>query len=207
MFEVNEGEIVSVRVIQSANNGTIKWANTHEYRALARNNFFDAQTLALELAEVHKAFLLPAYKVERVVVSTWVPDGVPYNPDTFASFSFGMQGSRTRAGSEPTDLTVCLLLDRRVQGGRNGRILLRGCLTEEMLTAVGGRYNFQQPSSLDGVDFNAAMGRLLSAIYVPTNNAVWGMVMHSELGTRPIDAFVNPRITFKKLRNKYFDRS
>lgn len=200
---INEGEVISVRVIQSANNGSIKWANTHEYVALVTLNYDEQSQVAATIANAHAGVLLSPYRVEKVVVSTWVPDGQPYDPDTFVSFPFNLPGQRSRTSSDPVDLAVTLRIDRRSVSGRAGRMLLRGVLTEEMLYTVGGRYNYQAPGGLDGVDWAAGTAALGSLINI---GGGLQMVMASSAGTRNVAQLTIAGVSIKKLNNKYFNR-
>jgi hypothetical protein len=131
-----------------------------------------------------------------------VPDGRPYNPDSFISFPYNEDGLRSRFSDDVVDLSICLRLDKRAVSGRSGRLLIRGALHEGMLRTVGGRFNFQTPGGLDGVDFNDAITRFTALITVPSA----GMSLVSNLGSRPVSQITIAGITIKKLNNKYFDR-
>lgn len=204
-YIIQAGTVASVKVICSANNGTLKWANTHEYEATVDVSYGQQVDAANQIATAYAKLLLPPYRVERVVISSWVPDGQPYNPDTFNVFQFSLNGQRTRTGSEPVDLTVCMSYIRSPSGGRTGRMLLRGILTEEMLVWVAGRANFAPPSSLDGVDFQDGEQSLFDLKALLTGGMK--MVMKSASSTREILTITRGGIVFKKLNNKFFNRT
>lgn len=203
-YVLNSGDTASVKVIMSANNGSIRWANTHEYLANQQIDPADQLQAATQIANAYRNILLPPYRVERVVISSWVPDGRPYNPDTFNVFPFNLAGDRTRSGSEPVDLTICLSYTRVPTGGRQGRMLLRGILTEEMLVWQAGRYNFAEPAGLDGVDFRAAEQQLVGLTSLLAGGL--SMVMQSQSFLRGVSRIIRGSIVFKKLNNKYFNR-
>lgn len=201
-FVIEPGEPFIVRVIQSANNGNTKWANTLEY--IAENDVTGtvASNIAQEVKEAFRYILINQFAVEKVVISTWTPDGQPYNPSSFITFPFNESGRRGRFGEDVVDLSVCLRLDKRASSGRSGRMLLRGVLHEGMLRTVGGRFNFQAPGGLDGIDFNDGLTRIEALRNVPSAE----MALVSNLGARPVSLITLAGISIKKLNNKYFDR-
>lgn len=201
-FQIPSGEGLTVRVIQSANNGTVKWANTLEYVATSDIDNDDAFSIANSVAIAIGEMLINQYVVEKVVVSTYVPDSRPYNPDAFISFPFNIRGDRGRFSEDPVDLSICLRFDKRSTSGRTGRMLMRGVLHEGMLRTTGGRFNFMPPGGLDGVDFNDGLSRLADIITLPKAQ----MAMISSYGIRNVSNLVVAGITIKKLNNKYFDR-
>ncbi len=202
-FSITAGLPFSVRVIQSANEGATKWANTLEYVASSDLDENGASALAAQVGEAFRSVLINRYKVEKIVVSTWVPDGQPYNPDSFISFAYNLQGLRGRFGDDPVDLSICLRIDKRASSGRSGRMLLRGVLHEGMLKTVGGRYNFENPAPLDSVDWGDGINRLFSLVNVPQGR----MHLVSNMYQRAVLQLSVAGITIKKLNNKYFDRS
>lgn len=201
-FSLVAGEKFTVRVIQSANNGSVKWANTLEYIVSSDIDEDGAALIAGNVVGAFQAILINQYVVEKVVVSTYTPDGRPYNPDSFVTFPFNLVGLRSRFGETPVDLAVCLRLDKRASSGRSGRMLLRGVLHEGMLTTVGGKYNFQFPGGLDSVDFGDGLTRIQQLITL--DNAQMALV--SDTYARPVETLTVSGISIKKLNNKYFDR-
>lgn len=65
-------------------------------------------------------------RMDRVVASTYEPDGDPYDPSTFRVFSYADVGTRTGIIGIGTSADTIVLLIRRVANqGRFGRIFLR----------------------------------------------------------------------------------
>lgn len=65
-------------------------------------------------------------RMDRVVASTYTPDGEPYDPTTFRVFNYSNVGTRTGIiGIGTSADTIALLLRRVPSNGRFGRILLR----------------------------------------------------------------------------------
>lgn len=67
--------------------------------------------------------------LERVVVSTWIPDSNPYNGDELMSRPQGVFGDREGAGDRE-DLRFCLAVVRTPILGNPGKLPLRGVLLE-----------------------------------------------------------------------------
>lgn len=201
-FVIPAGQNFTVRVIQSANNGSVKWANTLEYTATSDVSTGTAFAIAEEIKNAFTSILINQFAVEKVVISTWVPDGQPYNPDSFIVFPFNVNGTRSRFPGDVVDLAICLRLDKRAISGRSGRILLRGVLHEGMLETVGGRFNFRQPGGLDADDFSNAMNNFAQLVTVQSAD----MSLVSSQGSRPVSQITIAGVTIKKLNNKYFNR-
>ncbi len=206
MLVLNSFDLCTIRVYMSTLNDFVTWANTHEYYA-PNTLEYDGQVTACDIiANAYADILLPDFKVKKVVLSTFVRDGQPYNPDSFVVFEYNLQGRRTRSGSESLDLNVCLTMNRRTDSGRNGRFLLRGVLTEAMVRSVGGVYEFTLPGGLDQNDFLAAEQQIRD-LRVLANNLV--MVMAPSTATnfnspnvRLVGGISRGKIAFKRLKNR-----
>jgi hypothetical protein len=106
------------------------WANTWELDAGAESLILTPDLVANALANFHKEVLNSKFLVDRVVLSTWAPDGKPYNPTSFFVKQFQMSGV---ASGSPLPLSNTVLVKRTGAMGKQGSLLLRGWLTEEMI--------------------------------------------------------------------------
>lgn len=207
---VSPGDGISVRVIKSFN--TFKWANTYEFQYIDDQPLVDPaqlfQNVGSVLATRESALLLDLYRVERIVFSTVERDGVPYNPLTFVVLDFNLQGQRPiPIAQRPLPLTTCMLVKKRVDFGRQGNILYRGCLhtgdgsmDSEGFVLNNGRVttvNLELNTMLDDLKNNYSLQMAL--ITVNTANQITDARPVNELLVRPVT-------TIKKLNNKYFDK-
>jgi len=93
LTSVTGGEVFSVRVYKTV--GQFMWANTYEIVALTDEGttgeaFWNnvAQRFVTLEQNMHWGFV----KIDRVVISSYVPDGQPYNPTSFISLPAGVFG-------------------------------------------------------------------------------------------------------------------
>ena len=114
-----------------------KWANTYELVSIADGS----EVLLLEhganLVEYEAAFHRSTTIFDRLIISTWEADSVPYDPSAFISSTLTLAGAIS-AGAEAVALNQVLVVARACAVGRAGHIFYRNCLTEEDVTAPAG---------------------------------------------------------------------
>jgi len=206
LTSVTGGEVFSVRVYKTV--GQFMWANTYEIVALTDEGttgeaFWNnvAQRFVTLEQDMHWSFV----KIDRVVISSYVPDGQPYNPTSFISLPAGVFGGYADT-FDITPASICLLVRKNVTYGRDGRNLYRGTLSEKDVvggfpeaklaqqrrTEIQTMFNTFYTSLVTGTIFAPC---LASGRPVPTN-------------IRPIINFVvEERLVSKKANNRYFKRN
>lgn len=140
------GELFTCRVYKRlASNPALFWANTYELQvqpdgATLQAMANAAQYIGLWEAEFHRTDVV----FDRAVVSTLVPDGAPYDPQSFTSFSLngivGQAAYTAGAIENAVALEVCLFVRRDVPYGRAGRALYRRALELPDLSSPAGSY-------------------------------------------------------------------
>lgn len=128
-----------IRVTKYLNtNPDNKWANSYEFQALDAGG--EAQLLALgeALVDFEATFHHTAVIFDRILISTWEPDSVPYNPAVFIASTLTAAGGNT-SGGELLPLDKCLSVARVAATGRFGHLFYRGALTESDTTAPAGK--------------------------------------------------------------------
>jgi hypothetical protein len=204
---ITNGEIFTVRIYKRA--AGLVWANNYEVRAT--QDVALAQTAVIDLVnrfvQLEGALHRPGVVIDRAVVSTYVRDSRPYNPDTFTTIPVNVQGTNTIGGTDVMPIEYCLFVRRMVQTGRTGKLLYRGTLAEGAVTTDG----------LRAILGNAERNQLQSTV-----NNWWGtvwqvsanpfeLVMASgdeQLRVRTVQALaVSNRIVIKQWGNAYFDRT
>jgi len=204
------GEDFSARVIFRAP-GIVdaRWAVTHEFSSntggTEDGSFRD---FADSLSTFHRAMLMPAFFVERVVLSTLAEDSAPYDPTTLAVFEYDLPGTRDATG-DILPLANVVLVKRVVPSGRLGNMLLRGFLTEEDVSSPGGIPQITSVSSVqieleDVVNVQLAPYLAADATDLQLYMITTGIIDNTE---RAISRYQVKGLTNKKLNNKYFDRA
>ena len=201
---ITQGEVLTVRTYKQYL--SYLWANNYEVEATQdiTNPSTSLEFLATRIVELERGLHLSGVVIDRVAISTYVPDSQPYNPNTLAVFPFSVNATRTGTGSA-LPLEMCLFVRRNVVFGRDGRLLYRGCLTDTQVstsslraillpaavTAYQNIINSWRSVGL-GNEFRFVMA---SGLPVPTDIRVVQNLQVSE------------KVVFKKFNNRYFRRN
>jgi hypothetical protein len=201
---ITQGEVLTVRTYKQYL--SYLWANNYEVEATQdiTNPSTSLEFLATRIVELERGLHLSGIVIDRVAISTYVPDSQPYNPNTLAVFPFSVNATRTGTGSA-LPLEMCLFVRRNVVFGRDGRLLYRGCLTDTQVstsslraillpaavTAYQNIINSWRSVGL-GNEFRFVMA---SGLPVPTDIRVVQNLQVSE------------KVVFKKFNNRYFRRN
>lgn len=201
---ISQGDVLTVRVFKQFFG--YAWANNYEVEAIQNitNPIVALEALATRIVALERPIHLSGVIIDRVTVSTYVPDSLPYNPNTLAVFPFSVAATRT-AVREPLPLELCLFVRRNVNFGRDGRLLYRGCLTEDDMSATSFR-----PLLSSGA-VGALQGIINSWASTGLGNE-FRFVMASGLPTptsvRPVTSLqVSEKVVVKKYNNRYFRRN
>jgi len=202
---ITQNELFTVRVYKRY--GANVWANNYEIRA--RQDIPFAQTAILDLVNALTNLERPIYptyiRIDRVVVSTYQPDSIPYNPDNFTTIpvnAFGQVNFQT----DPMPLEYCLFVRRVTASGRPGKLLYRGVFEEGTVTTADLR-PIVAPGRLNQLQghFSSWFSGFLS------NNNPFELVMASgqeNLQVRLVQGLaVSQSIVLKQVGNAYFDRA
>jgi len=199
-----QGEVFTVRSYKQYVG--FAWANNYEVEATQdiSNPSTELEFLANRIVELEKNLHISGITIDRVTISTYVPDSLPYNPNNVATFPFSVFATR-QAPSEVLPLELCLFVRRNVNFGRDGRLLYRGCLHEGDMSATAFRplLTTSAVNSLQNIINNwRAVGlgnafRLVMASGFPAPSNV-----------RPVVSLqVSEKIVVKKYNNRYFRRN
>jgi hypothetical protein len=208
---LDEDEVLTVRTYKTIPNTQIAWANTYE--VIVDNPTQDPSEASAKLESLKNVFvqaerglLNSLFLLDRIVISTYVPDGVPYDPFSFVSYTISLPGQYASGNNPPLPLQLCALIKRIPGFGRQGSILYRG--------AVGSPDAVVTPSGTTIVQRRVdEIQSLFNSLLTGIQNAGFGLVMARgrqtvELGTlrRVVGIEVKNDMTFKKLNNRYFDK-
>jgi len=199
-----QGEVFTVRTYKQYVG--FAWANNYEIEATQdiSNPSTELEFLANRIVELEKNLHLAGITIDRVTISTYVPDSLPYNPNNVATFPFSVFATRP-ASSEVLPLELCLFVRRNVNFGRDGRLLYRGCLHEGDMSAAAFR------PLLTTAAVNSLQSIINNWRTVGLGNA-FRLVMASGFpapsNVRPVVGLqVSEKIVVKKYNNRYFRRN
>jgi hypothetical protein len=205
------GEVLTVRTYKVVPGVPLAWANTYEVVSnVAAEDIQLSQirlnTLKNVIVDFERSLLCDNFIFDRIIISTYVPDGSPYNPFTFVSNAINAPGLYYLPGRKPLPLQFCALVKRLVSYGRLGNLLLRGIVYNEdvEITPSGpviGQVRLNQiQNALDTFynqlrtnDFDLVMARGSDVVETSTLRIVSGLSAKKDM-------------RFKKLDNRYFDR-
>jgi len=201
---ISQGEVLTARVYKQ--HAGYLWANNYEIEATQdiTNPVTSLEFLANRLVELERNLHVSIVMIDRVTISTYVPDSLPYNPSNLAVFPFSVPGSRGMTGTL-LPLEACLFVRRNVDFGRDGRLLYRCCIFHEGTSNIGLRTVLTQSSLTNfqniingwrsigvGNEFRLVMA---SGLPIPTNVRAVNNLQVSE------------KVVFKKFNNRYFRRN
>jgi hypothetical protein len=201
---VQAGEIFTVRTYKQYVG--FGWANTYEVQAVITptSSITAIENLASAFVALEQQIHIQGAVIDRVVVSTYVPDGLPYNPSSFTTIPVSLGGQRPFP-ADPLPLELCLFVRRNAATGRDGRLLYRACLTEADMGSVAFRplLTTSARNSIQTV-FNTWLTTTFP-------QSEWNIVLASG---RPnptnirqvINLQVSEKIAVKKVNNRYYDR-
>jgi hypothetical protein len=203
LINIAQGEVVSARVYKQYVG--FSWANNYEVQATT--NITDPSAALQELSDrlvaLERSIHLAGVIIDRVTISSYAPDSLPYNPDALATFPYSLPGQRNAPG-EVLPLELCLFVRRNVNFGRDGRLLYRGCLTENDMAATA----FRPLLTSSAVN---AFQNTINPWLVDGPGSVWRLVMASgnpnPTSIRTVVGLqVSEKISVKKVNNRYFRR-
>jgi hypothetical protein len=204
LSSISQGEVLTVRSYKQT--AGFVWANNYEVEATQdiANPVSALRFLVERIAFLERDLHLNSVIIDRITVSTYVPDSRPYNPNTLATFPLSLNCTRP-VPANVLPLELCLFVRRNTDFGRDGRILYRGCLTEDDLFAVAFRplITANAVNSLQSIINgwrNVGIGsefRLVMASGFPNVSNV-----------RPVVSLqVSEKVVIKKYNNRYFRRN
>lgn len=211
LSNIQGGEILTLRIYKRlSTNPTIEWANTYEFVSVGQEQT-EAQLrgLALQYAVEEALLHLEDVVYTRAVLSSWIPDGQPYNPNSFLVVDLaGVDGARA-PGTDPLPLQMCFQVKRDVSFGRAGRSLYRRVLTEADVNAPAGSPVIRDQ---DVLFYTAAVEALWLAHSTAAASANMRQALVSNSG-EPNNQYIREvnglgavrSVTVKKFNNRYYD--
>lgn len=196
------GEVFTIRTIKAY--GDRNWVNTYEVQVTVDGLSPAAlKQAASTIIAAERDFHMTWVSFIRYVISTYVPDGQPYNPLSFISEPVALQGQRGVTG-DGLSLTDCVFVRFGAPTGRPGKRFYRGCL-QETDVAFG----------IDGHSLSSTFRAQVSSNLSPLLTSLPNGLQLCLASGNPIPTIVRPVTTIeaafetvtKKLNNRYFRRT
>lgn len=199
------GEVFTVRIYKNlSSNPSLFWANSYELLCPDGSTTAELNTAAAGLVTFERAFHMEGVTFDRVVTSTWVPDGEPYDPFSFISTSLGSAGLQAETNGDALSLNHCMFTRRSVQSGQAGKLFYRRCLFEgDMVSASGTPGYVAGSAAQDALDIAKDTGYMASLLE-GGNSFRLGMISQTS-AFRPIVTLQVVGIRIVQFNNRYFD--
>jgi hypothetical protein len=198
-----------IRVVKHLNtNPANQWANSYEFVARSDGPGSDL----LLLAEVVVAFEVQLHKIstlfDRVLISTWEADSVPYDPDAFIASPLGDIGA-VGITSDVLALNQALSVTRVSPSGRFGHLFYRNCLEEDNVQAPAGVTRLNDRALFQTLIDEAMISSALDGFLSPTGSSSLRMAMINKNGSqvRPVVGLIVQGVTTLPTDHAWFNRS
>lgn len=204
--------VVSVRVVMQAGSvdSPIEWFNNHEIQVgEVPLGAVEIDAVCSAFVGFHSSLLLTPYIITRVILSSYAEDGKPYDPETLAIRLFNTHGSAfgVDGATQGLPLSNILRVQRDVERGRPGAMLLRGFLTETMI-ASDALTGVVRLTSLN--DVQEIVSDAFSVLETALTNAGCSLVMaygeNTPTNVREVLGMTVRGVGSKQLRNKVAPR-
>lgn len=209
VLTIAEGDLFTFRVVKHlSTNPDNKWANSYEFEALSEVAESELLGLGGILVNYEQSLHLGPVTFDRLLISTWAPDSVPYNPESFVSTSLTAAGTAGRTG-DPLSLDKAFSVTRQARSGRFGHLFYRGVLVEPDVEAPAGKSVLVDRSGYQD-DLQTAISTSGLEDYIGTSPvAALHMVMVSRDGSqvRGVTGLFAQGVATVKTDHKWFNRS
>jgi len=205
-------ELFTVRVFKNLDIAVDRsWSNTYELQNQDGGGYTELVAAAQSIVTFEQGMCHDTVKFNRVVVSTYVPDGEPYAPASFTSIPLTQVGVITSPpAAEVLPLQVSLFLRRDVASGRTGKLFLRQTVGEDDVSGRFGSFVLSSPSGM-ATRLAAAMGASAIDDMFAGGSAPFRLVMAgngpSSITIRNVTGFTPGDARLSKFNNRYYKRN
>lgn len=188
------------------------WVNTYEFRnATAKTDITQYAPIIVALVEFERQLHFTTTQFSRAVLSSWVPDGTPYTPESFYITELQDSAGARLSGGQELPLNYVLRVKREVEFGRSGHIQYRNCLSEADSQSLGGIPFATSPTGLTAL-LNTAMdeslleGYLAGGAFQAQHTLSMVRAVGNVASSRVIMGLTYGGINVVKYNHKYFNR-
>lgn len=184
-------------------NPLLAFANTLEFVSREIVTSENAAKLIDDWSAFYLALSMADAEMDRAVLSTWVEDGAPYDPDSFITRPLSGLGTRGTI-TDAMSLNNCLFIRKETGSGNNGKIFIRRFLSEGDTHSPSG--------TLALLDAPAIQAELTAAIttagvlgYLKGTEAFQMVMKSALLIEREVNDLVVAGARVMQFNNRYFD--
>lgn len=198
-----------VRVIKHySTNPARQWSNSYELVANESGELTDLTDVGNAVIGfetlIHNTFTV----LDRLTISTWSADSVPYDPDVFYVQPIDDAGTRDTSG-ELEPITTCWSVSRDPASGRLGHLFYRGVLAQADTEAPAGITVLSAPTAMatllsDSLD-SSNLGRYLGL--AATEPLSVAMINKTGTNTRLVAAFSSAGVVQLPVDHAWFNRT
>lgn len=201
------GEIFTVRIYKyHANSPDRIWANTYELQAQVGPDYAELLAAGQKLVAMEKLIHATAIEFSNMVISTYVPDGEPYDPASFVSISQSGAGNRTSGTAELLPTGLVFYVSRNVLSGRQGRLFYRGALFESEMHAPAGTPRLTDPAAMETMLQNSITTAGVDDMFAAGPDPFY-LVMASGTNTRTLTGMTAKGVRQVRVDHRYYDRA
>lgn len=204
------GALFVLRIIKHlTTNPSDQWVNSYEIEASEPADVAELFTATTAFVAFERKLHLNVVQFDRVTVSTWEDDHIPYDPESFLSRPLDDVGEIDPEAAQIEPIGMAWRVNRQATSGRFGNLFYRGCLLEEDVEAPAGK-----PVPTDATALSARLGAavddsLLDQYFGTGSESGLHIAMISFDGTqiRAVTQFVNGGISLIKSDHQWFNRT
>lgn len=203
-------DLFVVRVVKSlTTNPSNKWVNSYEIKALESGTVGVLLTFGEILVDYEQALHSELVAFDRLTISTWEPDSVPYDPTAFVSVPLTDLGLRSSVPNEVEPLGMAWRVNRQASSGRFGNIFYRGAMYENEVNAPAGIPVLSDPVDMAQILADAITDSTLDSYLGAIASGSFNLVMINFTGTqiRPILNLVSGGVSLIKQDHQWFNRT
>lgn len=206
----NIGDKFVVRVIKFlVTNPANKWANSYEFVATNAGTTGDFVTLGGVLVLFEAGIHTTSVRFDRIIMSTWEADSVPYDPASFLSVTVTQDGLRPTITDQVVPLGEALRVNRQAESGRFGNLFYRGALFENEVSQPAGIPILESPGTIQDnlTDVSASSG--FDDYITPGPGTPFQLSMISADGTqvRNVTGLNASGVSLIKMDHQWFNRT
>jgi len=191
------------------NNPSVVWGTTFWVYSIAAGQLSDLVTCATRARHFLRLVSMPQFEIGDVLISTGAHDGNPYNPNTFTNVDFPWEaGQRIAAQGEPLAAEAVLWVTRAVAVGRQGKLFLRGVLSEGDVWANSGKWVLANATAMTTLLVNSLSTSAMQEYFVGGGNTILKFALITTLGdyVRALLGMSVRGVNLIKIGHRYFDR-
>lgn len=189
-------------------NPSDSWANTYEFQSDISGSTDELLALGVKLVEFESQIHFGSTVFDRLIISTWQADSVPYEPDNFISSSLTLDGQVT-SGTDALGLSTVMSVARLTPSGRFGHIFYRNVLNEGDVTAPAGKNVLvNRPGKQSALNTAQADSEILDYIGLAATGGLH-LCLIDRVGTivRPVLGLAVQGVTQVKTDHKWYNRT